>query len=133
MTAAVNWVPISPEIMILCWPFVDSANVNVYKKSVNKVCRERPNSQILKVTCNNAACRRNIFVERCKKVVNVELLLTERGNDEYQVTVTIFNPTLVNVVKINSSMSEEEIEEKLIDDLQKHDFSYNKKKLWHQL
>lgn len=70
-----------------------------------------------------------MFVERCKQVVNVEILLTDRENDEHQVTVAILDPTLVNLVKIDLSMSDEEIKDKLIDDFQKHDFRYNKKQI----
>ena len=33
----------------------------------------------------------------------------------------------MNLVKIDFSMSGEEIKDKLIDDFQKHDFRYNKK------
>lgn len=68
-----------------------------------------------------------MFVERCKQVVNVEIILTDRENDEHQVTVAILDPTLVNLVKIDLSMSGEEVKDKLIDDFQKHDFRYNKK------
>ena len=68
-----------------------------------------------------------MFVERCKQVVNVEIILTDRENDEHQVTVAILDPTLVNLVKIDLSMSGEEIKDKLIDDFQKHDFRYSKK------
>ena len=68
-------------------------------------------------------------VGKCKQVLYVELLLSDRENDEHKLTVTIFDPTLVNVVKINLSMSEEIIEDKLMDDLQKHDFMYNKKQI----
>lgn len=39
-----------------------------------------------------------------------------------EVTVTIFDPTLVNAVKVDLSMSEDEIEKKLTDAHQKHDF-----------
>ena len=39
-----------------------------------------------------------------------------------EVTMTIFDPTLVNVVKVDLSMSEDEIEKKLTDAHQKHDF-----------
>lgn len=39
-----------------------------------------------------------------------------------EVTVTIFDPTLVNVVKVDLSMSEDEIEKKLTDAHQNHDF-----------
>lgn len=70
-----------------------------------------------------------MFVERCKQVVNVEIILTDRENDEHQVTVAILDPTLVNLVKIDLSMSDEEIKDKLIDDFQKHDFRYNKKQI----
>ena len=48
-----------------------------------------------------------MFVERCKEVVNVDywligrLLVTDKENDEDQVTVTIFDPTLGSVVKID--------------------------------
>ena len=70
-----------------------------------------------------------MFVERCKQVVNVEIILTDRENDEHQVTVAILDPTLVNLVKIDLSMSGEEVKDKLIDDFQKHDFRYNKKQI----
>lgn len=70
-----------------------------------------------------------MFVERCKQVVNVEIILTDRENDDHQVTVAILDPTLVNLVKIDLSMSDEEIKDKLIDDFQKHDFRYNKKQI----
>lgn len=70
-----------------------------------------------------------MFVERCKQVVNVEIILTDRENDEHQVNVAILDPTLVNLVKIDLSMSDEEIKDKLIDDFQKHDFRYNKKQI----
>lgn len=62
-----------------------------------------------------------MFVERCKQVVNVEIILTDRENDEHQVTVAILDLTLVNLVKIDLSMSGEELKDKLIDDFQKHE------------
>ena len=67
----VDWknYKLSPEIMTMRCPFVDSVKISVYKKCLNKACRERANPQILNVSCSNAACRRNMFVERCKKLV----------------------------------------------------------------
>lgn len=71
-----------------------------------------------------------MFVERCKEVVNVDywligrLLVTDRENDEDQVTVTIFDLTLGSVVKIDLSISQQKIEDKLMDDLKKHGFMY---------
>lgn len=62
-----------------------------------------------------------MFVERCKQVVNVEIILTDRENYEHQVTVAILDLTLVNLVKIDLSMSGEELKDKLIDDFQKHE------------
>ena len=62
-----------------------------------------------------------MFVERCKQVVNVEIILTDRENDAHQVTVAILDLTLVNLVKIDLSMSGEELKDKLIDDFQKHE------------
>ena len=56
-----------------------------------------------------------MFVERCKEVVNVDywligrLLVTDKENDEDQVTVTIFDPTLGSVVKIDLSISQQKI------------------------
>ena len=56
-------------------------------------------------------------------------LLADTENDEHQVTVKIFNSTLVNVLNIDLSMPDEKNENTIIDDLQNHDFTYTKKQI----
>lgn len=48
-----------------------------------------------------------MYVESCKQFVKLELLLTDWQNNGHQVTLTVFNLTLVNVAKIDLSISEE--------------------------
>ena len=58
----------NPENKTLCYTFVDSMRINLYRQCVNNICRKMVDPQISsdKVTCSNAACGRNMFVERCK-------------------------------------------------------------------
>lgn len=53
----------------------------------------------------------------------MELLLIDREKDEYQVTAMVFYATLVNIIKIDLSMLEKKIEDKFMNNLQKHDLT----------
>ena len=66
--------------------------------------------------------RKNNFVLCICWFINVELLLIDMEKDEYQ-DAMVFDATLVNIIKIDLSMSEKKIEDKLMNNLQKHDLS----------
>lgn len=53
------------------------------------------------VVYNNSTCKRKMLVSRCKKTVNVKRLLIDKEDYSKQITITFFNPTLINVIDVN--------------------------------
>ena len=73
-----NIYDLSSETKAWCCSFTDSVKVSKYLLCVNKNFRKKvtPHPYYEKVVCNNPTCKRKMFVSRCKKAVNLELLLT---------------------------------------------------------
>ena len=42
-----------------------------------------------------------MLVSRCKKAVNAKRLLIDKEDYSKQITITFFNPTLINVIDVN--------------------------------
>lgn len=53
------------------------------------------------VVYNNSTCKRKMLVSRCKKTVNVKRLLIDKEDYSKQITITFFNPTLINIIDVN--------------------------------
>lgn len=53
------------------------------------------------VVYNNSTCKRKMLVSRRKKTVNVKRLLIDKEDYSKQITITFFNPTLINVIDVN--------------------------------
>ena len=88
--------------------FIDSVKVNKYLLCVVRDCRkkEKPNPGNESVLCKNPTCKRKMFVSQCKKAINAELLLTDKEDDTKQITFTLFDQTLFNVIDMNKKGSE---------------------------
>lgn len=55
---------------------------------------------------NNPTCKRKRFLSRCENAVNAELLLSDKEDETKQITVTLLDPTLVNVIDVNKGESD---------------------------
>ena len=101
----VNWniYDLSTQTKTWCCPFIDWVKVNNCLLCVNKDCRKKvtPHHSDERVVCNNPTYEFKIFVSWCKKAINAELLLTDKEDYKNQITITLFGPTLVNIVDLN--------------------------------
>ena len=90
-------------ICILCfWIFFyDFINIKqsipIHSNS-NKVTPDHGNEIVV---YNNSTWKRKMLVSRCKKAVNAKRLLIDKEDYSKQITITFFNPTLINIIDVN--------------------------------
>ena len=78
----------------LCCPNIESVKMNSFLKRVNVELRGKvsPLPGETKVTCLNVTCKRKMLVKRCKRSFNVDLLVSDKkDNDSVQHSITFNN------------------------------------------
>ena len=65
-----------------------------------------------------------MFASRCKKAINADLLVTDKEDGTEQITVTLFDSTIADVIDMNKE--ESETEEDLLP-VKDHNINYSKK------
>ena len=118
-----------PQQTTLCCPNIESVKVNSFLKCVNIECKRKvsPFPGETKVTCLNVTCKRKMLVKRCKKSFNVDLLVSDKDNDNIQHSITLFTQVLHNIIEVGDKINEI-IEDELLE-IENFDFTINKKKV----
>ena len=68
-----------------------------------------------------------MVVKRCKKSFNVDLLVSDKDNDNIQHSITLFLQVLHNIIEVGDK-TDEIIEDELFE-IEHFDFTINKKKV----